>query len=813
MFLSELIHDLRYSVRQLRMNPGFAATSILTLALAIGSATAVFCVVYAVVLRPLPYNKPERIFMPATLSAQHYNQPFSWPSFQDARQQVSSTLILAGFNNHGHFNMQTPSGAYSVNTVQATDNFFEVFGVRPLLGRAFVHGDEEPGRNQIIVLSHEVWRTQFGASRDVIGQSVRIDGRAYTIVGVMPAGFRFPLRATAAIYVPMLVDESWVNSRGSHWLGTVSRLRDGVSLPQAKAQLQGVLDNIGRAYPGSEGGRTTQMIRLADQGMQKTRSVMWMLLAAVASLLAIGCCNVAGLLMARGVKREREMALRSAVGAERFRLVRQLVTESLMLAFFGCAIGSLLAQLMLIAMREFLLKALGRGADIEMNWPALGAALLAAVLTSVLASLLPALRLASLAPAITLKSGVATGARRGQSRMRATFIVVQVGLSMVLLVVSGLLMRSVLAQSHAELGLNPEHLYAIKIDLAHGVYENRDPIEAFYHPLFTRVGALPGVKAVGAINVLPIENYGWNSEEHVFGEPPAPKPDAMLAEVRVISAGYFAAMGAQRDAGRDLNPSLERVENSAISMVANNAFERRFLRKGSAVGRQLDADKPEERPQIVGVYRNLRQTFEEPQALPELDYLMEQLPVKERLSAVSNMTVVIRYEGDKAALAAALRDILHDVDPFVPFRELRSMHEVIDDSLVFERMESWIFGIFAALALLLAMLGLYGLISHEVELSTRDIGVRIALGSTRQNVLLHVLRRVCWMLALGVLLGFALTFAAKKAIASLIAFAFVGELPMFFSVAAALIGAGLLAAFLPARRAAAVDPMSALRAE
>jgi predicted permease len=812
--MSHFLRDLKYALRQLRHTRGFSSIAILTMALSIGAATAVFCVVDAVIVRPLPYNHPEKIYNPSAQSAQHYGQPFSWPSYEDVRAQTHSFKALAGYTFWDQMNLETPSGPVAENVVKGTDNLFEVCGVRPILGRTFLPGEQQAGRNDIVVLSYEVWKTQFGGQANAIGQAVKLDGRLYTVIGVMPAGFRFPIFLAKAIYIPLHIDQPWMPNRGSHFLQTIARLNDGVTPAQARADLQQAMDNVGRAFPDSDGGRTNEMIRIDLYGASKTRGAMWVLCAATLALLAIGCCNVAGLLLARGVKREREIALRTAVGADRGRLIRQLLTESLVLAFLGAAAGVVFAEILLVLMRDFLIHALMRGADIRMNWLVLAATLTIAVLTSVVAALLPALRLAMASPMEALKSGGGAGSRRGQHRLRAVFVVVQVALSMVLLVVAGLLMRSLVNTRNADLGFDTARILTLDINLTRGAYENRDPLVSFYQPFLERVRHLPGVRAAGVVNMLPIQSYGSNGDVHITGQPPYPADKAMLAENRVVSEGYFDAMGARLTHGRMLSPSLD-TPGKSFHAVVNQAFEKKFLPQGlDAVGQHIDdSDTAEEKTAIVGVTTSMRQSFEEPEALAEKDILMDQVPPKNRLDATSSMTLVVRCDGNPKMAIAPLRKALHDADPTVPFAAPKTMEEVVSTALIFERMESWLFGIFSALALLLAMIGLYGLISHEVELTSKDIGIRMALGASRSGVVLLVMRRVAWMLAAGVGLGLLLTAAVQRIIGSVIEFRFSHALGVLSLISLLLLAAGALAALLPAWRAARVDPAQALRAE
>jgi predicted permease len=810
-----LFQDLRYALRQLRRAPGFAFTVVLTLALSVGVATAVFCVIDAVILRPLPYAHPEQIVSVDSHSRSGYEQPASWPSYEDERAQTHVFAALAAYNSYLKITLETPSGTpVSLDSVSSTDNFFQVFGVQPLLGRTYLPGEEQNGRNDVAVLSYDAWKSYFGGDRNVLNQAIKLNGRTYTVIGVMPAGFRFPLNLRNAIYTPRIVDQPWMIERGDHWLQTVARLREGISIEQAQSDLTHVFNDLGRAYPTTDEGRTVQVQPLTQRVVSKSKGPLWTLLGAVLAVLLIGCVNVAGLLLARAVKREREMAMRVAIGAGRSRLVRQVLTEGLLLALLGAAGGMLLAWTLLDGMRAFLIKALARGADIHMNWTVLAAAIAVAVVVSLAASLIPALHLSGIDPNRMLKAGGSAGTGRGQYRLRASFVVTQVALTLVLLVVAGMLIRVVTRYRNTDLGFDPSHIVAVKIGLSPTRYQGRDMLSAFYQPLEERVSQLPGVQAAGFINILPIENAGSNSDIHIAGQPPYPPNQEMLAENRNISLGYFDVMGIPLHRGRKLSPGLDRTENTASTVVVNDAFVRKFIPAGlDPTTQKMDDNSPQEKwTQIVGVIGNVRQDIYRP-PLAERDWLMDEVPLKDRADEFSSMTLLVRTSGDPTQVIPAVRSVMHDLDPTVPFQEPRTMTEVVSETLVFERMESWLFGIFAGLALALALVGLYGLISNEVEQSSRDIGVRMALGATRPGILAMVLKRVAWMLGAGVVAGLVLTLFARKLIGMVIYFDTQKEAGGFFLLALLLVAAGILAALIPAARAASIEPMQALRSE
>ena len=813
--MQTLLQDLRYTLRGMRRAPGFTLIAVFTLALGIGSATAVFSVIDAVLLRPLPFAHQDRLVFPDTHARSGYTQPWSYLSYVDARRDLRTFEGLAGYSDFLHINLESPSGPVSVQAVKGTDNFFSVLGVKPILGRTYLPGEDQPGRDDIAVLSYETWQANFGGQPGVVGTVVRLDGVPYTVIGVMPAGFRFPLSARNAIYTPLHVDPRWKANRGSHWMRTVGLVKEGVSLPLAQADFRRVLADLARAYPDMDGGRSVSLMPLREQIVGRAAQPLQTLIFAVLALLAIACVNVAGLLLARGVKREREVALRAAVGAGRFRLVRQMLTESLVLSFAGLAGGVLLSVALLAGMRTFLVDAMARGAEVHLNVEVLLVALALSVLSSVTASLAPALRLSGTAPNRALRSGGATGTGRGQHRLRSAFVITQVAFSLVLLVLSGLLLRNLHGLLNTNLGFDPQHILAEHVSLSPGRYDGRDPLVSFYQPLLERVSHLPGVRSAGLIDTLPIQSWGVNADVHIAGQPPYPPQAEMLAETRFVSSGYFDAMGIRLKSGRLLSEAQDTPDHPAGSVVVNEAFRRKFFSGGGGdpVGAHIDdADKAEMKTGIVGVVSDVRQNLPDP-SMGEMDWLVDEISPKERLDNFANMTLVVRADGDPRLLIPALRHIMHQIDPTVPFSAPETMTEVVRESLVFQRLENWLFGIFAAFALLLAVVGLHGLITHEVELRTRDIGVRMALGSTRARVGALILKRVGLLLCGGLAAGWVLTLAMRQLLAAVIELHPGRDAVFLLAITALLAVCGLAASLWPARRAASIQPTQALRAE
>ncbi len=817
--LESLLQDIRYGLRQMRTSPGFAITVIVTLALSIGITAAVFSVLYAMLIRPLPYHHPDSIVALDTRSASGGSQAASFPEYVDWRRMSHGFSELAGYTNFGTIGLETSSGPVALHVVEGTDNFFDVFGVHPIAGRTYLPGEDVDGKNNIVVLSYETWQQDFGG-QNVIGHSIHLDGMPHVVIGVMPAGFRFPINAVNAVYRPLHLTHEQRYDRGNHWLQTVARLKPGIGPHQAEADLTTVFTSLGRTDT-FDAGRAVKAVDLASYIVGNTDSSLRLLLCAVLAMLVIGCVNVAGLMLARGVKREREMALRSAIGASRSRIARQILTESILLAVCGAAGGILLAYALLHVIRLLLISALSRGSEVALNLPILLIALLVSAAVTIIAALMPALRLSGTAPTLALKSGGSAGSTRGQHRLRTAFVVTQVALALCLIVVSGLLMHMLGSLRNTDLGFSPENILTTEINLPYGRYTCRDIHADFYQPLMDRVHSLPGVQAVGMIQMLPIQSWGWNGEHiHIFGTPPLQNPRTAAAEIRFVSPGYYQVFQDRLLAGRLQNPSLDKPSTRLV-VVVNEAFVKQFIPAGRdplgvEIGDNTEtdtrADQPNPRLLIVGVVKNIRQNIYQP-PMPQMEFLVTQVPVKESLNIIGSIHLVIRTSGDPESLVPSLRQVFHDIDPAVPFRTPEIMRSVIAEVLTFERLENWLFGAFATLAMLLAVVGLYGLLSHEVELSTRDIGVRLALGATRGTILSGIYRRVTWMLSIGVCIGLLLTFAAQKYINSVVSIQPERDGMRILILSATLVCAGLLAALLPAQRAASVEPMAALRQE
>jgi predicted permease len=802
------LQEIYYAFRLMRKSPGFALTVIGTLALTIALATTVFSVLDAVFLRPLPYHQPERIVSLTTYSPQNYTQPASYPEYLDWRRLSNAFSALAAYNGYASANFESATGSIDLRSVSTSENFFDVFAVKPLIGRTFAAGEEQPGRNRVTVLSNEVWRSSFGARRDALGSTVKLDGHPYTVIGVMPPGFRFPIGAANAIYRPFDLTPNQRNGRGNHWLPTIGRLKPGEARAAAQQEFNQVLGQLGQTYPDSK-GRRAKLVDLRTYVVGESAGALRLLGYAVIVILAIGCVNIAGLTFARGVRLQREAAVRAVLGASRPLLMRQFLTENALHAIVGSALGIALAVALLRAISVLLIAALSRGSEVAINPFVLAASLAVAMLTSLVAGLFPALRLSGTSTNLALRSGTRTGADRSQHRLRAAFVITQVSLALVLLVTAGLLFRMLAGLRQSDLGFDPSKILTTDVTLSPGSYEHRDVLTDFYTPLLERIQALPGVKSAGLIQVLPIQSWGWNGDVHILGQPPSPPNEERLAEIRMVTPGYYSVFSDRLMRGRLPDAKLDTPKSPRVSVV-NEEFVRRYIPAGQdPVGSVIDTD---DRTTIIGVVRNIRQNLYD-RPLAEMDWPISQIPTDMRSMVISSLHLVVRTEGKPESATTGIRRAIHELDPTLPFRTAESMETVVAESLTFERLENWLFGTFAALAVLLAIVGLYGLISQEVEGSTRDIGVRMALGATRARILGLVYRRVGIMLAMGTALGLFATWMVHGLIAAVLTVHVDQEAWVVAGLACALTGVALSAAFLPAHRAATVEPMESLRME
>ncbi|MBF5046485.1 ABC transporter permease [Aggregicoccus sp. 17bor-14] len=822
--IDELGQDLRYALRMLRRQPGFALVAVLTLALGIGANTAIFSVVDALLLKPLPYAGEEALVMVWETNREGKAGTTSPMNFRDWRK-ADAFSGLAAFSNLA-FNL-AGSGEAPPERVQASSvssNFFEVLGVRPMLGATFEPAPDGVADARTVVLSHRLWQRRFGGDPGIVGRTVRLDDAPYTVLGVMPAGFEWAqiapkgasARDAAELWtpaphhdVPQLGVDTGVelsSSRGTGYLRVVGRLAPGVSLAQAGSRMQALGAQLARDFPEDNAGSSIRVLPLREQLYGSTRPMLLVLLAAVGLVLAIACANVANLFLARAAGRGRELAVRTALGARRGRLVRQLLTESLLVALAAGALGLLLAAWGVDALLALEPADVPRLTDVGLDGAVLLFTLGVSLGTGLLFGLLPALHASDLDLHATLKQGAGVkGGGRGK-RSRAALVVAETALALVLLVSAGLLLQGFWRLQHVDPGFEPDRLLSFAVNLPKQPYSDEARQTAFYRQVLERLSALPGVERAGAVLTLPFGRDNIGLTLNVEGRPPPPPGrEQPTAGYQVASQDYFATLGIPLLRGRgflptDVDGSLPVVLLSEAAAKANFPGEDpvgRRIRMGGEGNRWLT---------VVGVVGDVRHggLGEPPRA--EVYRPFEQ-------DGWAFLTFVLRTRGEPTALAQAARDAVRAVDGQLAIARVQPVRALVDASIARERFLSLLVGVFAAVALLLAAVGLYGVISYAARGRTQEIGVRMALGARPADVLRLVLGSGLRLALGGVALGLVGAWGAGRLLASQLPGVRAADPLTLAALALAVCAVALAATWLPARRAMRVDPQEALRAE
>jgi putative ABC transport system permease protein len=801
--LELIIKDLRYAFRMLRRKPGFTAVAVLTLALGIGGNTAIFSVVNAVLLRALPYPDADRLVSIYESLPQGGTGSVSVPNLLDWRAQSDAFTGIAAYQ-FGDFNLREEQQPVRAVGATVTANFFDVLGATPQVGRGFLEGEDKAGRERVVVLSDRLWRRNFGADPGVVGQDILLGGEKYQVVGVMPPSVQYP-SPSVELWVPLVFSDRQLASRGSHWLIVLGRLKPGVSFEQAQEQMSTIGRVLERQHPAQQEGRNVVLARVEEEAVQGVRPALLMLLGAVGFVLLIACTNVANLLLARAAARRKEVAIRSALGAGRWRLMRQFLTESVLLALLGGAAGLLVAYWTLQALTTLASGYLSRAGDVSLDWRVLAFTAGLSVLTGVVAGLAPAFHVSRADVQETLKeSGNAGSSARG-TWLRSGLAVAEVAAALVLLVGAGLLVKSFLKLQQVETGLRPEGVLTMRVSLPASRYDTPQKSALFYREVLGRVSALPGVEAAGAINLLPFQRFGNNGELHVEGREPLPPGRIPLTEFRLASGGYFKALGIPLLAGRLFEPADE--AEGARSVVVSRELVRTFFPDGDAVGKRIRSAGGGEWWTIVGVVGDVRQSGLTQPSRPELYYPYA-------LGRPDGMTLVVRGgAADPAELTAAVSREVQAVDPNQPVYNVLTMEEVIKRSISNLRLNMTLLSIFAGLATLLAVVGIYSVMSYLVTQHTREIGIRMALGAQPGNILKLVLGQGLALTLVGVGVGALLAFGLTQLIPKFL-YEVGGTDPLtYVTVSLLLTVVALVACYIPARRATKVDPLVALRYE
>jgi putative ABC transport system permease protein len=823
MFVESVLKDLRYAVRNLLHARGFSVIAILTLALGIGATTAMFTVVNSVLLRPLPYPNPERLVAIDAYNTHHARPEIvvsniSLPDYRDIAARNHSFEAFAAYS-FSPFTVTGVGPALQVNSMLVTPNIFHVLGVAPGLGRSFVDAEQAAGHH-VAIISDRFWREHFNADRSVLGRVFSVEGHPYTVIGVMPRGFQFAPRLkprdlwiTYSRWAEMGGDQDKppTEQRGSHSSFGIARLKPGVTIAQANDDLARIQRELAQEYPDSNTytgfGATPELKYIVGSN----RTPLLVLMGAVTLVLLIACANIANLLLARATTRGREISIRAALGASRMRVVRQLVTESSVMAIAGAAFGILLATWAVAGLLKLYPQNLPHAADIRVDGRVLLFTSAVAIMTGILSGLVPALRVSAPNLAEAMRDGGRTStAGVAHSRVTSILVVAQTALGVMLLVGAGLLIRSLERLSHVDLGFNPDHLLTANFDLNETRYNN-DQMARFIDDFVTRVRALPDVVAASASMPLPLGGSdGWDVGFNLLDHP-LPKAQMRSAVVYLVTNGFLETMQIPLLRGRRFDQRDQR--NSAPVIMVSQAFATKYFAGDDPIGRKMElgggegeARKQYDTREIVGVVGDIRTS--NLSAAPEPAYYV---PLPQMMWGTP--TLVVRTAGQPEALAPELEKVIASLDPEAPLHDVRTMDDCLSLDLGRATFQTVLLGIFAAIALLLTSIGVYGVIAYSVAQRTHEFGIRMALGATRASVISMVLNRGVQLTAVGIAIGIAGALALARVMQALLY-----EIPprdpvTYIVVSIVLAAVALLASFLPATRAARVDPVIALRYE
>jgi len=813
-----LLQDFRFALRQFKKSPGFALTTILTIALGIGGTAAIFSLVNTVLLRPLPFPEPDRIMSVASRNDRtpgprgNVGAPLSYPDFFDWRSQNKSFSALASFHDNDFTMTGIGEPKHLTGHVVAAD-FFRILGVSPALGRGFNRDDEKPGVH-VVVLSHSLWESAFGSASDIVGRSVTLDNKSYTVVGVMPQGFEFPIQNPAPMLWTSLGDDGYdpagqpmTAERGAHFLAVIGRLNPGVTSDQAQADLEVIARNLSTQYPDSNrhfvgAVVTTELENLVGD----TRPALRILFGAVTFVLLIACANVAGLLLARASRRRSEFAVRAALGASRGQIVRQMLVESVALGLCGGVVGIVFAIGLLRVLLQLVPSDVPRLGQVSVDGSVLAFATFISVITGLLFGVLPAWRTSLVNPSSAMRDGGRTASSgRGQHRLQNSLVVAETAVGLVLLVASGLLIHSFVRLLQVDPGFDRRNVLIASLSLPDSRYTSAQYVQ-FYNQLLPRVRALPGVQSASAGWPLPLTNTGMRISFDIEGHP-LPQGDRNVARVSIAAPGFFETMRIPILRGREFLDTDDAKANPVV--IVSQAFARKYFSDVDPIGKHItpgfsDGTVKSVPREIIAVVADVKSSQLSEDVTPEYYLAFAQ-------AAGLSPKLVIRATVDPVSLIAPLRGQLAEIDKNLPLYDVKTMDSLVSESAAQSRFHALLLSCFAAIALLLSAIGLYGLLSYLVVQRTLEIGVRIALGAQRSSVLTMILRRGLTLAVIGLAIGIALSVMLTRLISGMLFGVRPSDPLTFVAVSLVLLLISLLASSVPAYRAATLDPMRTLR--
>jgi putative ABC transport system permease protein len=807
--MDSVIKDLKFAFRSLLKRPGFMAVAVVTLALGIGGSTAIFTVVDAALLRGLPYKQPDRLvhLWEKTPQDAFSKREFSYPDYQD--YQKNNVFEGLGAYTGGRVLLSGNGETESVGGPRVSANFFSVLGVEPILGRTFQAGEDQQGGPKVAILSYGLWQRRFGGDTGVIGRGLTINGEGYQVVGVLPASFQFALR-NGDLFIPYQPTQNQLTRRFMHGTNLIGRLKPGVDEAQAQSELGVIASRIEQEHNQSHAGTTMRVVPLHEEVIGTVRPILLVLLAAVGFVLLIACANVASLLLTRALARQKEVAIRSALGASRWRVVRQLLTESMVLSLIGGAAGLLIAYwgvpALVSALPQNQLNAMPFLKTLSLDAGILTFSFALSLLTGLVFGLAPALQSSRLDLNEVLKEGGRNMAAGAGHRLRSVFVVTEIALAVVLLVGAGLMMKSLLRLLQTDIGFKTDNLLTMTMVLPPGKFTQANQLINFSDSIQERVRSLPGVTGVGTVDILPV-NAGNTTRFYIDGDPVPPPGKEIEANMRFVSDTYFQTLGVPLLAGRMFD-QRDTPDKPNVVLIGKTIADRLFAGR-DPVGKKIRYNAIETAPiEIIGVVGDVKITGLDEAVKPVLYY-----PFRQNAAPFANL--VVRTSGDATALTASVRNEIRNLEPDTAILNVNTMDQMIAQTPAsfMRRFPALLISIFATVALLLASIGIYGVVSYSVSQQTHYIGVRMALGASPSDILRMVLKQGLVLAIAGVMIGIVAALGLMRLLRTLLFEVSTNDVTTFATVAGALFVVALVACYLPARRATKVDPLVALRYE